>query len=151
MSTAFDIVPVPAEAEGLDVPFDPATQGGSGKKFSCDEGTYNGIVTKLAKFQKDPTKPPRLQFEVTLTDEAVKGIRASRFYDLVGDFVWATALMAKAFGVEPINGTLPLKEKYHSIVAQPCRVKVAPREFNGKTFMDVKEVFPALAKEDAPF
>lgn len=152
MSDAFDIVPVPPEAEGLDMPFDPDAQ--PKKKYSCADGTYNGIVTKMEKATVKPGnegKTPRLQFEVTLTDEAVKGIRCSRFCDLAGDFAWVIVKMVEAFGVKPVNGILPLKEKYHSIVAQPCRVKVKARTVGDRTYMDILEVLPPTPKEAPAF
>lgn len=160
VDSAFSIVPVPPEAEGLDAPYTP-----SDKKFSCDEGIYEAVVTAMLKVPAKPYKDKqgidqpgkdKVKFEVVLTQDAVKGIKASRNYDLTGDFQFILEKTAAAFGVSPNKETkvLPLASNYHNIVAKPCRAKVKPREFNGKTFMEIVEILPALAKansEAAPF
>jgi hypothetical protein len=164
MSSAFDVTPVPAEAEGLDIDLDPNAS--SGRKYDCDEGEYPAIVTKLEKVQKEG-KEPRIKIEVTLTAQAVKGIRATRFYDVSGNFAWLLEKAVEAFGVKkeqtgttpdgkPIY-TLPLKSNYYNIVTKPCLATVKPRTYTNnagqeRVAMDIVQLAPAPKPESgSPF
>lgn len=151
MSDAFSISPVPSAAEGFDIKVAPQQE----RKFSCEEGTYNGIVTKFDKFEK-PGKPMRILMEVTLLQDGVKGIRATRYFDTQPtadgrDFTWMLTNAVKAFGIVPVDGVLPLRENLGKIKGAQCRVLVRPREFNSKVYMDIVQVMAPAESEPAPF
>jgi hypothetical protein len=161
MSSAFDINPVPAFAEGLDITLSPdATESKNkgGRKFFCEEGTYDAIVTKMEPYVKEG-KPTKIRFEVTLVEDGVKDIKATRFFDTTGSFAWTLVAAVKAFGVVPVKGpdgteTLPLKQNFHKIVGAECKAEVKPRKYvnnNGeeRTSMDLQKLFPATKKEDS--
>ncbi len=159
MSSAFDISPVPPEAEDLNIDLDEETT--KGPKYDCAEDTYPAVVTAIQKIQKEG-KAPRLKLEVRLTAPAVKGIKASRFYDLSGKYQFLLVKAAAVFGVTPVKDadgkeTLPLKDNYYKIMGAECMAHVKPREFtrdDGKTmvFMDIVELKPKeAAGSDVPF
>lgn len=108
----------------------------------------------MEKVEGKDGKPPRLKLEVTLVGDGVKGIRATRFFDLSGEFAWTLGKAVEAFGVKPEKNedgtsTLKLKQNYHRIVSAPCVAQVKPRDWNGKTFMDIVTLKPAAKSSDS--
>jgi hypothetical protein len=164
MSSAFDVSPVPPQAEGLDIDLDPNT---TTRKYDCAEGTYPAIVTKLEKVQKEG-KEPRIKVEVTLTAQEVKGIKATRFYDISGEYAWLLEKAVEVFGVKKEQTgttpdgkpmyTLPLKANYFKIVAQPCMATVKPRTYvnnagQDRVAMDIVQLAaaPKQDTDEVPF
>lgn len=162
MSSAFDVTPAPAAADGLDFEYDDSPQ--TERKFHCDAGTYNAVVKELKKFpKKDADGYDRLLLKVVLVDDGVKGIQASRFYDLGGQYAFVLEKAVEAFGITPevteVDGKkrkrLPLRENYTKIFGASCRVQVKPRQVGDRVFMDVERIFTAAPaasdSADIPF